>query len=359
MAIPIESACWRALACSEAPASCHASAASYSYPEDVLSLAIVKPKLKFIQVERQIFGADVVVRSDDSALEQSPKRLNRIGVNLAANVLAARVRDRFVADAPTDVVVILIVVSRDQFNMIADDFADESGQRDRLGVSDESANHVALALNRPDDTDLEVALAGARQALLTAFFIKVPVAILAADVGLVNFNDSHQFAEIGVGHASPQPMAHIEGRPVGASTEHPVNLQGTDTFFGREHQVENLEPHQERFLGFLENGSGCEGEAVGRAIGFTALFTLPVPETRSLARIDVIIAAANALDDAFGPAPIEQIRAAGILIREQLLELTDGHLADDLRFGVAVMLLCHDPNVAHIHVVVKCRILPS
>jgi hypothetical protein len=70
MKAPTESACWRTVACSEAPASCHASAPSYRYPKDVLSLAIVKAKLKFVQVERQIFGADVMVRADDSTLEQ-------------------------------------------------------------------------------------------------------------------------------------------------------------------------------------------------------------------------------------------------------------------------------------------------
>ena len=105
------------------------------------------------------------------------------------------------------------------------------------------------------------------------------VAILAADVRLINFNDSHKFAEIGIGHARPQTMAHIESRPVGTSTEHPVNLQGADAFLGREHQMKHLEPIEQRFLGFLENGPRCQGEAVGRAARLAALFapSPPVP----------------------------------------------------------------------------------
>jgi hypothetical protein len=57
MKIPIESACWRALACSEAPASCHASAASYGLSKDVGILAVVMAKLKFREIQRQIFTA--------------------------------------------------------------------------------------------------------------------------------------------------------------------------------------------------------------------------------------------------------------------------------------------------------------
>jgi hypothetical protein len=55
---PIESLCWRALACSEAPASCHASAPCYRQTEDVLSLAVIEPELKLVQVQRQILGAE-------------------------------------------------------------------------------------------------------------------------------------------------------------------------------------------------------------------------------------------------------------------------------------------------------------
>lgn len=85
-----------------------------------------------------------MVGSDDSALEQSPKRLNRIGVNLASNVLAARVRHRFVADTTSDVVVILIIVGRDQFNAVADDLANESSERNRVCVSDDPADELPL-----------------------------------------------------------------------------------------------------------------------------------------------------------------------------------------------------------------------
>jgi len=70
MRIPIESACWRALACSEAPASYHASAASHRFPEDIGVLAVVETELKLREIQRQISLAHVVIGPHDSTLEQ-------------------------------------------------------------------------------------------------------------------------------------------------------------------------------------------------------------------------------------------------------------------------------------------------
>jgi len=105
-------------------------------------------------------------------LSKAQKRFNRIGVNFATDVFAARVRHRFVANAATDVVVVLVVIGRDQFDAVADDLADESGQRASLRVSDDSADHVALALNSTNHADLEVTLSSSRQALLAALLLK-------------------------------------------------------------------------------------------------------------------------------------------------------------------------------------------
>ena len=44
---------------------------------------LIEAPLKFVQVQRQIFLADVVIGADDSALEQRPERINALSVNLA------------------------------------------------------------------------------------------------------------------------------------------------------------------------------------------------------------------------------------------------------------------------------------
>jgi hypothetical protein len=80
--IPIESASLASLQVPEAHASCRASASCYRLAEYVGFLPVVKTELKFVQVERQKFLAHVVVRANDSGLEQRPV------VNEPAHVLA-------------------------------------------------------------------------------------------------------------------------------------------------------------------------------------------------------------------------------------------------------------------------------
>jgi hypothetical protein len=70
----------------EAPASSVASASCYCFAENVRILPVVVTELKFIQVEREILLANVVVRPDDAPLEQRPKGFDIICVDVAANV---------------------------------------------------------------------------------------------------------------------------------------------------------------------------------------------------------------------------------------------------------------------------------
>ena len=55
--------------------------------ENVIVKAIIIPELELRNVKMQVFLADVVKSADDTALENAPKTLNRLGVNRADNVL--------------------------------------------------------------------------------------------------------------------------------------------------------------------------------------------------------------------------------------------------------------------------------
>jgi hypothetical protein len=71
----------------EASASSDASASSYRRSEEVGILAAVLAELKFIQVERQVVVAYVVLGGDDPTLQQAPKALDVVSMNLAPRVL--------------------------------------------------------------------------------------------------------------------------------------------------------------------------------------------------------------------------------------------------------------------------------
>jgi len=112
----------------EAPASSVASASCYGSAKNVLVLAVVKAELKLIQIERQVFLTYVVIRADDSALQERPEILDIVRMDLSANVLLCPVIDGFVA---TNVIghslaITRALIGRDQFNLVRDGFVNEA-----------------------------------------------------------------------------------------------------------------------------------------------------------------------------------------------------------------------------------------
>jgi hypothetical protein len=68
-------------------------------PEYVGVLSVVIPELKFGDVQMQIFLADLVVGSDNAALQDRLEALNRIGVNCADDMLTNGVIDGLVRES--------------------------------------------------------------------------------------------------------------------------------------------------------------------------------------------------------------------------------------------------------------------
>lgn len=349
MAISIERACWRALACSEAPASYCASAASHRFSKDVGIAAIVVAELKFRQVERQIFLTHVVVRANDAAFEQCPEALNVVRMNLAAHVFALAMIDGLVPDATVDIVVCAVVISRDQRDFLIDRMMDEPSESTRIRFADHLAYDAALAFDCADDTHLAEAnglaelLRPSGIALLAALFAPVPVAILSADVGFVHFNNAHQFTKVRVFHSGSQAHAHVPSRAVGAGAKHPMNLKRADAFLAGQHQMQGFKPRAQRHLSFLEDRFSLERKAVGRAIILAAFFTLPVPRTRR-ALVDLGIVASRTVRTV-RPAAQEQVGPARLLVRKQPVELSKRHLTNETRL---VLALAHNQNLSGI-----------
>ena len=264
MRTPIESVCWRALVCSEAPASLCASAASYGLSKDVGVVAIVVTELKLGKIQRQIFLADIVVGAHDSALQQRPEAFDVVRMNLSAHVFVLAMIDGLVPETPVDVVISAIVISCDQRDFFVDRMVDESSEGPRICFADHLADDVAFALNCADHSDLAVAdgltelLRASGIALLAALFAPVPITVLAADVGLIHFHDSHQLPKCRVFHSGPQAHAHIPSGVIRAGSEHPMELQSADAFLAGQHQIQNLEPHEQGLFRLLKDGLGLE-----------------------------------------------------------------------------------------------------
>ena len=92
--------------------------------------AIVVAELKFGDVQRQIFIAYLVKRADHAALEDRPKAFNRVRVDRTDHVLPDVVLDALVRIL-LQVLVNLIIVGRQQANLVGNDLTDE-----RLSMED-------------------------------------------------------------------------------------------------------------------------------------------------------------------------------------------------------------------------------
>src|SRR6266849_4919502 len=113
----------------EAIASVHASAACYCGPEDVGVLPVVMPELKLREVERQVLLGDVVVRADDSALEERPEAIEVRRVDVAPHVLALEVAHGLMRVAElTEMLVADILVGGDKLHVVGDRLLDEALQ---------------------------------------------------------------------------------------------------------------------------------------------------------------------------------------------------------------------------------------
>jgi hypothetical protein len=332
----------------EASASSDASASCYGRSEDVLVLAIVMAELKLIQVQRQVFFADVMIRTDHASLKQRPERLDIVCVNLTPDILAFAVGDHFMRQRRFEQTIAAMFISCDERHFIANCLANESIEGRSVCVLDDFANHVTLAGDRTDDRGLVAHLSAPD----VGFLIPVAVLIFAADESFVYFDDSHELFEIVILQASAEPMANEPCGAIRARSDHAMYLESADTLLTGQHQVQNLEPSEQWIVRVLKDGADGHGKTVWRPWVFATLRALPSEGAR-LVRVNLLIAAARAID-ALRPTLVLEISLAGRLVRKQPVKLRQRHLSGDLGFVRCV----HAEKIAHNQVLVKSSIIP-
>lgn len=305
-------------ACSESPSSAGDSALWYSVLKNVWILAIVVAIRKFVQVQRQVFPADVVVGAHDAALQQAPERIQIVGVNDTMNVFASTVANMAMLESETrKVMVPVCFISGDKFDIFADGFLDKIVERGLVGAFNDAADHVALARDGSDDANLSAPAGN------MAFLVPVAILVLSADVGFVNFHDAHQLLEIGVLHSSAQPMAHIPcGVVSGAGL--PGDLQCADAFLAVEHLPEHFKPYLEVDVRILKRRAHGHGETIARPLGRRAALADPVKRAR-LESVDLYVAAADTANFAIRPAALHQELLAGIVVWKSFHQLLECH----------------------------------
>lgn len=86
--------------------------------KDVLVLPVVVPELELGDVERQIFGADLVERADDAAFKDAPEALDRVRMDRADYILALGVVDDLVRVLAVQTAIAYPLVGHEQANLL-------------------------------------------------------------------------------------------------------------------------------------------------------------------------------------------------------------------------------------------------
>lgn len=313
---------WRRSQIAETVASDHVSAACYRGVENIDVLTVVMPELKFGDVRRQIFAADLVIGADNATLEDAPEAFNRVGMDRADNVVAAALADDPVRQIATKQPIARMLIGAEQANLVRNSLMHKAVQSCGIRVVDNPQHHVSLAADSADHRRFT----GANAARSAVALVLMLVRRFAAHIGFVNLDNAAKLIEILFDQRRANAMAHIPSGLVRAETEMTVDLPRAHALFAGEHQVNDLKPHAQVNVRILENGPCDIGEPIPAS---AAIRALPF-EFHGLEFIRPVRATTWA-NNAIRPAPGYQIGVAGFLIGERRLKLGDGHLDNLLR----------------------------
>jgi hypothetical protein len=287
-------------------------------PEYIGVITVVIAELEFGNVQMQVFPANLVISSHDSALPDRPEAFNRVRVNRANNVLANGMINRLVWEAMLQSHIAGRSICAEQANAVGYDFTDESLKRLSICVIDHTGNDVALAFDRTNDRNL----AGITAPALPAFLVPMPVFITSADIGFVNLDNSAKLLDV-LDHGSSDLVAHKPSGLVGAEAHIAEDLKGAHALLADQHQMRDSVPIFQRLIRVLKDCAGQVRETVALVCAGIAL---PM-ESHCRYGIDAPGTTARALN-ALRPSASNQISNAIFLSLKQRVELRCGQLMD-------------------------------
>lgn len=300
--------------------SCGGSATRYGSTEDVGVVPVVVAELEFRDIQRQVFCRDVVESAQDAALEQRPEAVDGLGVNHATDILAGRVPHRFVFETALGQANIQAAFVRgDQINLLGYRLTYEGFGGALVNTGERAGNQRALA---GDGADYRELVGNARAFQL---FVGVPVLVLSADVGFIDFHDAHEFAKLRVNQGGADTVRHVERGLIRAEAHHALDFERRHAFLTGQHHVDDFEPLAEADIGILKWRADRDGETVA---GTRAPAALPVE--RPGFQLGQLFIVAPGAAHAFRPTPSREISLAGFVRGEKRIELADRHLLGEL-----------------------------
>ena len=124
------------------------SALCYGRAEDIWIATIVIPELKFRNIERQIFAANLVISPNHAAFEQRPEAVNRLRVDSPDDVLARTVIDHGVREVLVEPRIGGVIAAAKQTDLVRYGFANKPVKGGCFDVRNDASNDIAFAGHR-------------------------------------------------------------------------------------------------------------------------------------------------------------------------------------------------------------------
>lgn len=298
------------------------SASPNRFPKNVSVQAVIIPELELSDIQREIFGGNLVECADNAAFENRPEAFNGLGMNRATDVLSNVMVDSFVRELAIQMFVANQLIRAKQANLCRNAFANERFKRCGANVSNHSCHYVAFAAHGTRDNRLTGA------ASRTAAAALIPMAVLGetAHKSFIDFHNAHQLTKILVRQPRPDPVAHMPSGAIRAEAHRAVNLVCRNALFAGQHCVDDTKPHTKADIRILKHRADQNGKAIRDTL--SAVHTLPF-ERHGLERKHVVRATARARHG-HGPAMPAQIGHTGFVRRKGLFPLRDRHLVNVL-----------------------------
>jgi hypothetical protein len=296
---------------------------AYSRSKNICVLAVVVAELKFRDIQWKVLFADVVEGADNAAFEDAPKALNRVRVDRANDVIAARMVDSNVLRKFfVQVLVANPLIRNQQANLVRDSFLHETFERDSADVLNDAGNHIAFAANCADDNGF--AGANTASSVTTAALILMPVFGFAANESFVHLDYAAKLIHFLIGQRHANTVGHVPSGFQRTKTHIAPELARTHPLFAGQHEVDDLEPIAKRLVRVLENRARNVRETVARLR--RTLVALPMP--RIALQLSGLRSATAGAMNALRPSLTDQIGATGFLIGKRCVELCRGQLVD-------------------------------
>ena len=282
--------------------------------EQIGILPAIEAEGHFVQVGREMLGADPMPGSDDATLQEGESILNGIGMHFTLNINLGFVLDSLMLSLRYScfgdcVGVNRMFIGNQNVYVLTDVFSNVLRNCTLLNISCMEETKIAITLPDADD-DLLCVVSESRFALASMQF--------AADIGFIHFDSTIEHGLICFFHCCTDAMAKIPSSLI-AHPNGTLDLVSGDSLARFAEQQCHHEPFRQRKMRVMEDRAGSDRELV---IALSAVEQLVAGN-----KPDNFLSVAAWAFGTVGPAQTLKQFTALLIGREHLSNFREGHCA--------------------------------